>query len=323
MYVNGYGKSFKDAARGLRSMDQYDDSAYGLFVREYFAIFADGIGDSLSPRGVEKTFKSGKAHFEAGFTAFYEGRYLDGALQLGGGTFSGVSMGLILTPIGRLEGGLTRALEGSVGAMTESAAVSEIRALANAADKAAAQRAYVLGNIAENRTATQTIAGGLAKMESRAVSVVENGEHGVKTFYHGTDMRGAANIRMRGIDLSKSRIDLDFGKGFYVTENYEQATLMARRTARRLGSTPEVLSFQVKPSELNLLSKKIFDSADLEFVDFAKRNRNLAPLHDFDIVTGPVIRNLKTFDAFPYPFWNQTSIHTEGALKLFNSGLIQ
>lgn len=43
-----------------------------------------------------------------------------------------------------------------------------------------------------------------------------------KTF-HGTNLSSAFDIWLHGIDLNKSLPNLDFGKGFYVTDNKEKA----------------------------------------------------------------------------------------------------
>ena len=41
--------------------------------------------------------------------------------------------------------------------------------------------------------------------------------------YHGTNLSSAFDICLHGIDLNKSLPNLDFGKGFYVTDNKEKA----------------------------------------------------------------------------------------------------
>lgn len=41
--------------------------------------------------------------------------------------------------------------------------------------------------------------------------------------YHGTNLSSAFDIWLYGVDLNKSLPNLDFGKGFYVTDNKEKA----------------------------------------------------------------------------------------------------
>lgn len=44
--------------------------------------------------------------------------------------------------------------------------------------------------------------------------------------YHGTDLLSAKDICVNGIDLSKSRKHIDFGRGFYLTDDYFTAKKM-------------------------------------------------------------------------------------------------
>ncbi len=55
--------------------------------------------------------------------------------------------------------------------------------------------------------------------------------------YHGT------NIDFDEIDLKKSKPNKDFGQGFYLSRNYEQALEMAKTKVEQLGvGKPEVLT---------------------------------------------------------------------------------
>lgn len=49
--------------------------------------------------------------------------------------------------------------------------------------------------------------------------------------YHGTALSHAIDICDNGIDLSKSNVYLDFGRGFYVTPDIEMAKNMAFKVA--------------------------------------------------------------------------------------------
>lgn len=51
-------------------------------------------------------------------------------------------------------------------------------------------------------------------------------------WYHGTHHFRTEGITQNGIDLSKSRPFLDFGPGFYLTSNYEQAQKQAVRVTK-------------------------------------------------------------------------------------------
>lgn len=54
--------------------------------------------------------------------------------------------------------------------------------------------------------------------------------------YHGTTYRNALDIIQNGINLNKSNLYLDFGRGFYVTPNWNLARNIAlRATAKERG----------------------------------------------------------------------------------------
>ncbi|MFM1652556.1 RHS repeat-associated core domain-containing protein [Brevibacillus sp. B_LB10_24] len=84
------------------------------------------------------------------------------------------------------------------------------------------------------------------KAETKPVAIpVENTQNNKDKYiilYHGTTAANAFNIHENGIDLSKSRSDLDFGKEFYVTRNLKQAQEWA-------GGEGLVVVFKVKESE--------------------------------------------------------------------------
>ena len=108
--------------------------------------------------------------------------------------------------------------------------------------------------------------------------------------YHGS------NIDVREPSLSHSRKSLDFGAGFYLTSDLEQARGWARRTTRiRRSGIPIVSMFETTESwpALNILT---FASANRQWLDFITANRNLQNVSDnHDIISGPVA-NDRTID---------------------------
>lgn len=59
--------------------------------------------------------------------------------------------------------------------------------------------------------------------------------------YHGT------NQEFSRIDLLKSKPNKDFGRGFYLSADYEQALNMAQIKVEQLGTgTPIVMSYEIK-----------------------------------------------------------------------------
>ena len=118
--------------------------------------------------------------------------------------------------------------------------------------------------------------------------------------FHGS------NVPIEIIDLSKSRPGKDFGRGFYLSEDREQAIGMAESKVAFLGGEPIVTSFEFDESFLssNNLKVKLFDSYTEEWARFVYDNRENftdKPIHQYDIIYGPIandrvgaqIRNFK------------------------------
>lgn len=107
------------------------------------------------------------------------------------------------------------------------------------------------------------------------------------TLYHGS------NEDIQTIDLEKGLRFKDFGKGFYLTPDKSTAMRMAKKKARLFGGTPTLITYDLSESALNSeLKVKVFpEKASVEwflFVD-ANRDRNhQQPVHDYDIVIGPI-----------------------------------
>jgi hypothetical protein len=107
------------------------------------------------------------------------------------------------------------------------------------------------------------------------------------TLYHGS------NEDIQTIDLEKGLRFKDFGKGFYLTPDKSTAMRMAKKKARLFGGTPTLITYDLSESALNSeLKVKVFpEKASVEwflFVD-ANRDRNhQQPIHDYDIVIGPI-----------------------------------
>lgn len=108
------------------------------------------------------------------------------------------------------------------------------------------------------------------------------------TLYHGS------NIEINQIDLSLSRKGKDFGCGFYLNANKQQAMDMAVRTANRMkAGSPIISAFEFDDSILsnNELNIKIFEDYSVEWAEFILMNRkNLSDsqAHPYDIVIGPI-----------------------------------
>lgn len=104
--------------------------------------------------------------------------------------------------------------------------------------------------------------------------------------YHGT------NVNFNQIDLNKSKPNKDFGKGFYLSADYSQALNMAHIKVEQLEyGEPVVISYEADEQQMNLLNIKRFDNYSEEWAKFILANRNNntdSPVHDYDIVIGPI-----------------------------------
>ena len=105
--------------------------------------------------------------------------------------------------------------------------------------------------------------------------------------YHGS------NVDSESIDLSRSSVGKDFGCGFYLTANKEQAERMGKRRARLYGGEMVVSSFEFdeKAAREAGMNIKVFESYSKEWADFILANRKndtRTQIHVFDIVHGPI-----------------------------------
>jgi len=107
--------------------------------------------------------------------------------------------------------------------------------------------------------------------------------------YHGS------NVEIAKIDLNRGRRGKDFGQGFYLSADREQAQMMAERTVDREESGTAILtmyefdeSVLLNPSDFNV---KVFDNYSKEWAEFImlnRRNKTHNQAHNYDIVYGPI-----------------------------------
>ncbi|MBQ8418352.1 MAG: DUF3990 domain-containing protein [Phascolarctobacterium sp.] len=102
--------------------------------------------------------------------------------------------------------------------------------------------------------------------------------------YHGSDTVVDAP------KILEANRPLDFGGGFYVTSNKEQALAWAKRVAYRNNSKKHyvnVYEFDLEKAEREVTVIK-FEKADKNWLDFICANRSGRSLNNYDIVIGPV-----------------------------------
>lgn len=104
--------------------------------------------------------------------------------------------------------------------------------------------------------------------------------------YHGT------NMYFEEIDLTKSKPNKDFGRGFYLSADYNQALNMAEIKVEQLRfGKPTILEFEIDEKDMASLKTLCFDRYNEEWAEFIianRKNRTPYPVHDFDIVIGPI-----------------------------------
>lgn len=105
--------------------------------------------------------------------------------------------------------------------------------------------------------------------------------------FHGT------NTDIEKIDLSRSLNHKDFGKGFYLTDSRDTAIRMATKKALLFGGKATLISYEFDESALRSdLKVKVFpEKATVEwfvFVDANRDRKNKTPIHDYDIIVGPI-----------------------------------
>ena len=105
--------------------------------------------------------------------------------------------------------------------------------------------------------------------------------------YHGT------NQDIETIDLAKGLRYKDFGMGFYVTPDKTTAIRMAEKKARLFKGQATLISYEMDEEALRSdLKIKVFpEKACVEWLLFVDANhdwKNVEPIHDYDIVIGPI-----------------------------------
>ena len=102
--------------------------------------------------------------------------------------------------------------------------------------------------------------------------------------YHGS------NIEVNTPKIIVSKRLLDFGTGFYLTSDFEQAKKWAVRTTnRREEGKPIISVFEIEENALAELSVLKFETANKEWLCYITANRTDKLVKDFyDIVIGPV-----------------------------------
>lgn len=105
--------------------------------------------------------------------------------------------------------------------------------------------------------------------------------------YHGS------TVDIDHIDLQKSRPNKDFGRGFYLSGNRQQAWRMGEFKALTEGGVPIMNTYLFDESvltsgELRILTFEGYTRKWAEFIFLNRNNKTGKPAHDYDIVYGPI-----------------------------------
>jgi len=106
--------------------------------------------------------------------------------------------------------------------------------------------------------------------------------------YHGS------NMKVDKPDISRSKPFKDFGQGFYLSADKQQALELANNKVDQMkAGQPIINEFLFDETILSSkeLSVKIFDDYSEEWAEFVLMNRNnkiAQPSHNYDIVYGPI-----------------------------------
>jgi hypothetical protein len=132
-------------------------------------------------------------------------------------------------------------------------------------------------------------------------------------FYHGTDRKFGT------IDLGKSRLRTDFGRGFYLSDKLGNARAWAEDKSGVWG-VPTVIRCDVNDAVFSNtdMQRLRFDKPTLEWLDFVRDNRrrdvqgvNLhEPRHSYDVVSGPIANDKVAIAVDKYCRGKQTAEET-------------
>lgn len=105
--------------------------------------------------------------------------------------------------------------------------------------------------------------------------------------YHGT------NINFEEIDLQKSKPNKDFGQGFYLSADFCQAQELADARVELAGGFPHILQYSfdeecLTSGELKVLRFEDYTEEWAKFIIANRNNNTCRPVHDYDIVIGPI-----------------------------------
>lgn len=105
--------------------------------------------------------------------------------------------------------------------------------------------------------------------------------------YHGS------NVEIDSIDFNKSKVGKDFGVGFYLSADEQQAQEMAEKKTLLFGGKPTITRYEfdeeaAKADAIAYLRYEKYGTDWGKFVKMNRDNKTRVQLHSYDIVYGPI-----------------------------------
>lgn len=105
--------------------------------------------------------------------------------------------------------------------------------------------------------------------------------------YHGS------NVEIDSIDFCKSKVGKDFGVGFYLSADEQQAQEMAEKKTQLFGGKPTITRYEfdedaAKADAIAYLRYEKYGTDWGKFVKMNRDNKTRVQLHSYDIVYGPI-----------------------------------
>lgn len=174
---------------------------------------------------------------------------------------------------------------------------------------------------------------------SKAAILSRNFSQLNKTMFHGTSSKHYDSL-IKGVDLSACKKSTDFGRGFYLTTSFLQASKHAQNRTFR-GNESIVFEYVINLGKLKTYNPKFFHQMNHDWAKFIYHNRSKTNFmtHNYDYVFGGVADGLmedliEEMDSGPisdtiidyfyneiakYATYDQLSIHKQ---EIFNKEII-
>lgn len=127
-----------------------------------------------------------------------------------------------------------------------------------------------------------------------------------RTWYHGTSSLHIDSFNRKGISVNSGRRKSDFGRGFYLTSNWEQAYRWAKSACKREKAVnphkelfPIIVECEVFTEAFRELDYKIFTETDIEWAHFILENRTIQETIAYnmkDNLFNPELKGLSSYE---------------------------